>query len=148
MKSQGWQEEHFQKGLDSLKDVYLNMLVPKINNVNEVLNTQSSSKSESHLEDEKSSSSQASLCVYSEDELEKKSVNNEFNHFISNKKVELENEIKEFNLILQAMKLEKKQMFTTKAFWEKYEIKMPNLFKLALLLTHIPPSSSFIERFF
>jgi hypothetical protein len=39
-------------------------------------------------------------------------------------------------------------MFTTKAFWEKYEKKMPNLFELALLLTHIPPSSSFIERFF
>ncbi len=74
VKSQGWKEEHFQKGLDSLKDVYLNMLVPKINNVNEankVLSTQSSSKSESHLEDEKSSSSQASFCVYSEDELEK-----------------------------------------------------------------------------
>ena len=153
VKSQGWKEDHFQKGLDSLKDVYLNMLVPKVNNVNEaneVLSTQSSSKSESHLEDEKSSASQASSCVYSEDELEKKNVYNEFNlaPFISNKKVELENEIKEFNLILQAMKLEKKQMFTTKAFWEKYEKKMPNLFELALLLTHIPPSSSFIERFF
>jgi hypothetical protein len=153
VKSQEWKEEHFQKGLDSLKDVYLSMLVPKVNQVNEaneVLSTQSSSKSESHLDDDKSSASQASSCVYSEEELDKKNVNNEFNlaPFISNKKVELINEIKEFNLILQAMNLEKKQMFTTKSFWEKYEIKMPNLFELALLLTHIPPSSSFIERFF
>jgi hypothetical protein len=124
VKSQGWKEDHFQKGLDSLKDVYLNMLVPKVNNVNEaneVLSTQSSSKSESHLEDEKSSASQASSCVYSEDELEKKNVYNEFNlaPFISNKKVELENEIKEFNLILQAMKLEKKTNVYYKSFLGK-----------------------------
>ena len=33
-------------------------------------------------------------------------------------------------------------------FWQKYEEKMPNLNRLALLLTNMPSSSAFIERFF
>ena len=39
-------------------------------------------------------------------------------------------------------------MILQKLFGKNMKKKMPNLFELALLLTHIPPSSSFIERFF
>ena len=46
------------------------------------------------------------------------------------------------------MKLDKKQKFTTRQFWQKYQEKMPNLNRLALLITNMPISSAFIERFF
>jgi hypothetical protein len=96
-----------------------------------------------------SKSSQASTCVYSDDP-DRDEENVEFNQapFLARNKIELENEIKSFTEILDKMKLEKKQNFTTRQFWEKYRERLPNLNRLALLLTSIPASSAFIERFF
>ena len=33
-------------------------------------------------------------------------------------------------------------------FWQTYQVRLPNLSKLALILLNIPASSAFVERFF
>jgi hypothetical protein len=129
-------------GIEALNDVFFSLLISKSNG------NQSSQESDkiSSIGSEGKNSSQASTCVSDSDDPERDEENFAFNQapFLTRKKIELENEIKEFSLVLEKMKLEKKQKFTTRQFWLKYQEKMPN--RLALLLTNMP--SSYREIFF
>jgi hypothetical protein len=132
-------------GLEALNDVFFSLLIAKTSG------NQSSQESDkiSSIGSECKNSSQASTCVYSDDP-DRDEENIAFNQapFLTRKKIELENEIKEFSLVLEKIKLDKKQKYTTRQFWQKYQEKMPNLNRLALLITNMPSSSAFIERFF
>ena len=57
-------------------------------------------------------------------------------------------------LEINALRLKvKDQMFienpiSTKLFWQKNALQLPNLYEIALVLLNVQASSAFIERFF
>ena len=74
------------------------------------------------------------------------STNNDKNDHVSLQlSLEIDKEVTEFSLILSQTNFSK---ISTRQFWSKYKLSMPNLYKLFLYVLTISASSAIIERYF
>ena len=60
---------------------------------------------------------------------------------------ELQEEVAEYSVLVSSQTF-KESSWSTKEFWLKHKQQFPKLFQLALILSNVPTSTAFIERFF
>jgi hypothetical protein len=141
-------------GLNSIKEVYIQLAYKNCDenpDLNEELSSNESEVNEIEESDESNSSENHNKKVFAQSEDENAEYNDEIT--INRLKMEIEAEVIKYQQIINSnFFIEKK--FSTDQFWTKHnlpylkDIYLPHLSKLYTILSNIPSSSAFIERFF
>ena len=132
---------HFKNGINKLTALFISLFAKSSENKNTEVSSAISSNHSSQAKSDDDMDLFNSLV-----DVEKVASNIDKTNVVSFQlSLEIDKEVKEFTLILTETSFKK---LCTRQFWIKYQLRMPNLYKLFLYFMTISASSAIIERYF